>query len=117
MTTLFRNISARFAEIRLWSVSLIHGNRKHQAAQCKAVKNTEENDTCVLCKYGGGREKTRLPLAENRTPDTAGSQDEKEELKMSIDWEELLGAEGEDLDDAYDEAVSDAEWWLERYDD
>lgn len=45
------------------------------------------------------------------------SQDEKEELKMSIDWEELLDAEGEDLDDAYDEAVADAAWWMEGYDD
>lgn len=36
---------------------------------------------------------------------------------MSIDWEELLGAEGEDLDDAYDEALADAEWWLEGHDD
>ena len=32
---------------------------------------------------------------------------------MSIDWEELLGAEGEDLDDAYDEAVAEATRWME----
>lgn len=59
----------------------------------------------------------RLSLTENRTRNTTKSQDEKEELKMSIDWEELLDAEGEDLDDAYDEAVADAERWLEGYDD
>lgn len=29
---------------------------------------------------------------------------------MSIDWEYLLDAEGDDLQDAYDEAVWDAEW-------
>lgn len=36
---------------------------------------------------------------------------------MSIDWEELLDAEGEDLGDAYDEAVDDAVRWMEGYDD
>lgn len=36
---------------------------------------------------------------------------------MSIDWEELLGAEGEDLDDAYDEAVAEEARRLEWYDD
>ncbi len=36
---------------------------------------------------------------------------------MSIDWEELLDAEGEDLVDAYDEAVDDAVWWMEGNDD
>lgn len=36
---------------------------------------------------------------------------------MSIDWEELLDAEGEDLVDAYDEAVDDAAWWMEGNDD
>lgn len=34
---------------------------------------------------------------------------------MSIDWEELLGAEGEDLDDAYDEAVAAEASWLDWY--
>ncbi len=33
---------------------------------------------------------------------------------MSIDWEELLGAEGED---AYDEAVAEATRWMEGDDD
>lgn len=36
---------------------------------------------------------------------------------MSIDWEELLSAEGDDLEDAYDEAVADAEWWMDSCDD
>ncbi len=36
---------------------------------------------------------------------------------MSIDWEELLGAEGEDLDDAYEEAVAAETRWQEGYDD
>ncbi|RKJ45697.1 hypothetical protein D7X98_07405 [bacterium 1XD8-76] len=48
---------------------------------------------------------------------TAKSQDKKEEQKMSIDWEELLGAEGEDLDDAYEEAVAAETRWQEGYDD
>ena len=53
----------------------------------------------------------------HRKRNTARSQNEKEERKMSIDWEELLDAEGEDLGDAYDEAVDDAIRWMEGYDD
>ena len=38
---------------------------------------------------------------------------------MSIDWEELLGAEGDELDDAYDEALWEAEYMIggDGYDD
>lgn len=53
----------------------------------------------------------------HRKRNMARSQNEKEERKMSIDWEELLDAEGEDLGDAYDEAVDDAVRWMEGYDD
>lgn len=55
--------------------------------------------------------------ASHRKRNTARSQNEKEERKMSIDWEELLDAEGEDIGDAYDEAVDDAVRWMEGYDD
>ena len=33
---------------------------------------------------------------------------------MAIDWEELLGAEGDELDDAYDEAVEE---WMRYWED
>ena len=33
---------------------------------------------------------------------------------MAIDWEELLGVEGDELDDAYDEAVEE---WMTYWED
>lgn len=36
---------------------------------------------------------------------------------MSIDWEELLGVEGEDLEDAYEEAVAAEAEQMDRCDD
>ncbi len=31
-------------------------------------------------------------------------------MQMGIDWEEILGAEGEDLCDAYDDLVPGSDW-------
>ena len=79
-------------------------------------KNTEENGACVSCRYRGSGE--RIAAVSYRKRNTAKSQDEKEELKLSIDWgKNFLGAEGEDLDDAYDEAVAEATRWMEGDDD
>lgn len=85
------------------------------AAAFSSVKNTEENSMRVSCRYRGGRE--RSAAVSYRKRNTERSQNEKEERKMSIDWEELLDAEGEDIGDAYDEAVDDAIRWMEGYDD
>lgn len=36
---------------------------------------------------------------------------------MAIDWEEYPDAEGDELQDAYDQAVEEAEYWTRNWDE